>query len=778
MPIRTEDVKIKESQRLTDNTDGGGYMTAREVVDGAINNMFTDISRLDRTYGRVSLRKGYLHVDTDDTEMYSGAHMIISELAKDPNVNVAIFKTENDADTRIDAVNRLESWVTLGPRSQFWLWSDQPAGSRNLLMFGVVGAEPPKVGDVLCLFNNKGTASEYRQYVRVMKCEVDRRNFTVGARNVLNIEIGDPLEVTFHGLEVHHNDSTPTMVYTTFVSDAAKYYGVMKPTGPIRAGDIDIPVESIYARLVPTAQAESPLINLAPGESGPIKPCGDTLTITFPSDSWTTLNLGQALVPGTLALRIGNTNLTDPGSGVLMNGGNQAGTVDHSTGLVTLSPALSGAVTASFDPGAAMANIPTTLRLDVFAASRGYNYVAIMWPPPLPGSITVDYMAESQWYRLRDNGAGVLVPDIEGTGTGRIDYATGQMAVTCAALPDVDTPILIAWGNPCEIVRLAGDVRIHVDPVTHKLSGVPVAPGSLRISWPTGVSETETATDDGCGWIMENGEIVGWINYGSGELEFIPKRVPVAGASYAIEHERYAQKTFVTSGTTFVLPDAPIKPGTLFMTTTVSVEGWNETCDFDLVDLDAAARSLGMAESGATSDEFGLLSTPEWEATLTQVRESKTSSKQGSENKDSSGSSGTSNAEGHSEDSTEKTTTISVGSMYAEVNWITGNVIIDLRETEGKKVVIEAKTVKGEDKGSSSSTNPDPQPQPGIGGGSSRPSPSNPPSIGSPSKPKPAPSPNPGFSSSSNQRRSGWSQVIAGIYATGQPPVIRKFKVN
>ena len=76
MPIRTEDVKIKESQRLTDHNDGGGYMTAREVVDGNINNLFTDISRLDRAYGRVSLRKCYMHVDTDDTEMQSGAHVI------------------------------------------------------------------------------------------------------------------------------------------------------------------------------------------------------------------------------------------------------------------------------------------------------------------------------------------------------------------------------------------------------------------------------------------------------------------------------------------------------------------------------------------------------------------------------------------------------------------------------------------------------------------------------------------------------------------------------
>lgn len=711
MPIRTEDVKIKESQRLTDNTDGGGYMTAREVVDGAINNMFTDISRLDRAYGRVSLRKGYVHVDTDDTEMYSGAHMIISELAKDPNVNVAIFKTENDADTRIDAVNRLESWVTLGPRSEFWLWGDQPAGSRNLLMFGIVGATPPEVGDVLCLFNNKDTAAEYRQYVRVMKCGVEVRGFGGFSRLVLNIEIGDPLEVTFNGMEVHGSDSYATSVYTTNVSDAAKYYGVMRPRDAIRAGDIDISVESIYARLVPTAQAESPLLNLRPGESGPIARCGENCAVSFPSDTWTTLNLGQALVPGTLELRIGNTDLTDTRGGVLMNGGNQAGTVNYSTGLVTLAPALSGAVTASFDPGVAMANIPTTLRLDVFAASRGYNYVAIMWPPPLPGSITVDYMAEAQWYRLRDNGAGALVPDIEGTGTGRIDYDSGQMAITCAALPDVETPILISWGNPVEIVRLAGEVDIHVEPVAHKLSGVPVAPGSLSISWPVGVSETEIATDDGSGWIVEGDEIVGWVNYGTGELEFTPARVPVAGSAYTFNHERYAEKTHVATGTNFTLPDAPIEPGSLSMTTTVSREGWNQTLDFNNVGLETLARELGMDASGASSSEFGLLFAPEWEATLTRVREAKSSSKQYSESSgeqtgggSTTTTSGSGSESGYSEESEEQTTLITFGPMFAEVNWVTGRVIIDLRDTAGKRTIVKSQAVKSESSGSSSST--------------------------------------------------------------------------
>jgi len=33
MPVTTSDIKVRASQRLTDETDGGGYMTATEIVD-------------------------------------------------------------------------------------------------------------------------------------------------------------------------------------------------------------------------------------------------------------------------------------------------------------------------------------------------------------------------------------------------------------------------------------------------------------------------------------------------------------------------------------------------------------------------------------------------------------------------------------------------------------------------------------------------------------------------------------------------------------------------
>lgn len=682
MPITVEDVKLMASQRLADTTDGGGQMTGNEVVDGNVNNLFPDISRLDRVYGRVSLRKAFVHIDTANNDTYNGAHAILSVPAADPNVSVCLFTTDNPHDVRTDAVDRLESYVTLGPRFQGWLWGDQPAGSRSLLVFQPVSAEQPGVGAVLCLFKAKGTANEYRQYVRVMKVEQSIQSFTTTStfsRRILTITIGDPLEITFTGGEISALDDAPTSIYNTIVSDAAKYYSVTTPTAPISSGDVAIQVSSIYAQLVPTSQAETPMLGLTPGGVGPIKKSGNTNTVTFTTRTWTVLNLGQAFVPKSLALTVGSTQYTDRGDGVLMQGSNQAGTIEYPLGKITFISAVSGAVSATFDPGAAMSLTPTTLMVPVFAASRGYNYVAIMWPPPVPGTISVDYMAEGKWYRLRDNGNGTLIPDIENTGTGRIEYEIGQIAVTTAALPDVETPILIRWGNPSEIIQMQGAVTIEVEPVKHTLTGVPVAPGSLEITWPVGIEATATATDNGAGLIV--GDATGWINYGTGEMEFKPTLLPVSGSDYTINHDKYAPQVYTGSGATFNLPDAPIKPGSLSMSVPLTIGDWTHT--YKLRDNGSGAMSAG----GFT-------------AKLSQARASlEDASSYGSESSlggrgyGSSYDYGSSVSDDFALNESESTVMVSAGGISATVDYVTGAVVFDLTTATGKKDTISSKAI-------------------------------------------------------------------------------------
>ena len=57
MAIYKNDVKLFESQRLSDKKNDGGRITGREVIAGNVNNLFQDISRIDRTVGDVALRK-------------------------------------------------------------------------------------------------------------------------------------------------------------------------------------------------------------------------------------------------------------------------------------------------------------------------------------------------------------------------------------------------------------------------------------------------------------------------------------------------------------------------------------------------------------------------------------------------------------------------------------------------------------------------------------------------------------------------------------------------
>ena len=98
MTINVDDVKLLKSQRLTDEEDGGGRATGEAVADGEMNNLFPDISRLDRTLGRISLRKVFAGVMTDNADPYLGVHSIVTQAPEDPRVSVLLFNTNDQTD--------------------------------------------------------------------------------------------------------------------------------------------------------------------------------------------------------------------------------------------------------------------------------------------------------------------------------------------------------------------------------------------------------------------------------------------------------------------------------------------------------------------------------------------------------------------------------------------------------------------------------------------------------------------------------------------------------
>lgn len=99
MPIETKDLVLYESERLTDNADGGGKYNGQIIIDGQSNNLFDDVSELDRTMGDVSMCKIFPAVTTNDTDKLMGATVFISENPKDPNVSALLFSTKSWSDS-------------------------------------------------------------------------------------------------------------------------------------------------------------------------------------------------------------------------------------------------------------------------------------------------------------------------------------------------------------------------------------------------------------------------------------------------------------------------------------------------------------------------------------------------------------------------------------------------------------------------------------------------------------------------------------------------------
>ena len=94
MAITENDVRLYASERMTDFTDGGGRMAATVIVDGLDNNVFPDVTDIDRLSGRASLRKVFGAVVSADTDTYLSAHALLDDAPDDSAVDAILWKIQ------------------------------------------------------------------------------------------------------------------------------------------------------------------------------------------------------------------------------------------------------------------------------------------------------------------------------------------------------------------------------------------------------------------------------------------------------------------------------------------------------------------------------------------------------------------------------------------------------------------------------------------------------------------------------------------------------------
>ncbi|MFC0349684.1 hypothetical protein [Undibacterium danionis] len=534
MAILEGDIKLLKSQVMDDVDEGGGRATGVEIVDGASNGIFPDISELDRAYGRVNLRKVFPKVNVPSVESYYGANMIISDPPDDPKVTCTLFTTRDGFDKRSDAKLQLESYVVAGPLDNMIPYGQQVIGQRAVLAYQRVEHAMPEVGQVFALVTETGVIKQ--QYFRIQEITSSVQTFEDGQgtfdRRVILITTSDPLRYTFPGEEpqrIFNSALYPNSarIRKTSVVDLARYYGAQALTQASLLGSLDVKVDSLYTSLVPSSTIETPVVS-ATIQGATITVASGT-TVSRPSADWLNnapMYFGGGIAPRSLTLTaVGGTSTynpkTDDGAGNIVNAaGKVLGAVDYLTGSITPDLTVAGAWTIgshaiAYTYGAAQQQSSFTDSIEVTLANRGSVYTKSMQPHPSPGTAFVDFMALGKWYRLRDvNGDGQLKGDETAYGSGSVNYTMGTLVVTLGALPDVGSRVIFSWGSKV-------DTFVRSTSVSGLYNKVTVAQGNIDRSslsvTLTKAAANITLTDSGSG-ALSGGGLTGKVNYSTGEI--------------------------------------------------------------------------------------------------------------------------------------------------------------------------------------------------------------------------------------------------------------------
>ena len=456
MSILETDIKLMASERMYDEEDGGGRMTGNEIVDGASNNMFPDVSQLDRTYGRLNLRKVFPAILSADTDTYYGSHLVVSEPPADEDIHVTLMRVSNAVsawvDERTEAQDKIESYITTGPLSPMRLLGDHYEGQMALLAYQQTTDPLPSVGDVYTLVDNGDNKKQYVCLAAVSATEATYYDANGSfIRTELLLTISDPLITDFPGgYSTRETQSQPpTTINRTNAIPAVSYFGVQPLAEAADFGAYEVKAASYKDNLLPATQAEEPLLDVDAGNSMSFEVVsisgGRTVTISqVQNTSIIEIGVGNRgytyvtqLVPkpapGTLSVAYRAQekwyHLADAsGDGQLTGDG--SGSVTYTTGSVSLTlaemPDVDTRIIFGWGSGDDLER-----RDDAVIEKPRYRHT-VEHTPIKASSVTITWDSSGVTKTMTDDGAGNLTGD----GTGFVIYSTGEIAFTPTELPD------------------------------------------------------------------------------------------------------------------------------------------------------------------------------------------------------------------------------------------------------------------------------------------------------------------------------------------------------
>jgi hypothetical protein len=555
--------KLMRSEDMTQAADAGGRMTGTQIQSGAVSNLFDVISEVGHAVGQADLVKVFAFVDTADTQIFKGAHIIVSKPPTDPKVFWALMTTEDWFDHRADAQNYVESYFAKATRFDGYVDGRQYAGMSSITLWQRPDRETPKIGYVYAVSEISGAgAVAHEQYVKFLSVSSSLHTVSsqsgsfVVRRSVCEISTALRAEYTGQGETIY--DPSPATLATDFSEtravDAARYYSCSPLAAPVALGDLSLTVDSIFVPIVPAAVSELALTDIdASGNARALVQSGGaplTLTTSTAIAPGSLLYFGGAFWPGSLSLVAGATTITDSG-GQLYIGATAIGTANYASGILQFAanaPTLTGAKNLTALPAASPTTPNETYAQAVTQGNNGLVWAVNLTPIPQPGTLRVSYRSGGVWYTLIDNGRGELRGATSAYGVAALNFSTGSATLNAGALPDIGTKIIWQWATKADYFDRSG-VAVAGAKIAGQCAQEGVDPAAFSISWPVGAA-TKTATANASGVLSGDG--TGQIRP-DGAWELTPALLPNLGATFAYAYN-YGP---LSSESGLVVSDAP-----------------------------------------------------------------------------------------------------------------------------------------------------------------------------------------------------------------------------
>jgi hypothetical protein len=311
---------------------------------------------------------------------------------------------------------------------------------------------------------------------------------------------------------VRYDTITPsTIIYKAVVANAARYYSARYLKDNAAIGDYSVVVDTVYSQVVPSSQSQTPLTDLSAGSNAsPLISSGSGTVHNVINDYVLHFYAGLAITPKSLAIDDPYGNSYIDNGGYIYNASQvKIGTVDYLTGIISFFTALR-VYNVYYIPAVAPLVIADTDSIKITENNLSFVYTLNITPPPQPAALSVSFMTQGNWYELRDNGSGALFGQVEGIGSGSINYVTGTVSVTLSALPDVGSELIFAWGKKVDYSNCATDSGSNaiqlVNSITKQLSHDSIDAATLAITWHDAQSNaTRTITCNSAGVLSGDG---------------------------------------------------------------------------------------------------------------------------------------------------------------------------------------------------------------------------------------------------------------------------------